>query len=683
MKWTRTLALVAAVLIGSLGIVACSEDDPVFPGAPGSVTLTVNGQTIVVSWTAASDADTYLVTLTTSGEAARTETATSNTTEATFTGLTRGKTYCAVVTAGNGEGDASSDPECAEIAAPQPGAPTSVEAQASTDEVTVTWTPGPNATGHRVELREGATLVDSETLGASASSHTFTGLDPATTFLVQVFALNDQGEIGSTAVTVTTQSSVVEVTDDIDANTTWTSDRVYLLTQPIFVGTDCGADGMDPDCNSVTLTIEPGTTILGQTDLPQGIRGAYLVVSRGSRIIADANANRADKSARPDPDDVIVFTSSAPAGQRARGDWGGLVINGRAPTNAGAEAEGEGDSGLFGGTDEMDDSGIIRGVRIEFAGDDVTPTDQLNGLAPQGVGAGTIIDYVQIHYNVDDGIEPFGGTATATHIVVTGIGDDSFDGTDGFRGFWQFLLGQQRADDADQGFELSNNGDTPAATPRSMAVVANATVIGARENMGSGEISALGGESDHGILLREGSNWKIYNSIVTGFGRSACVEGAQTITNATARQGGSADPATTTTVEGSIFYGNTEPNSTSPADNFAASCDWAGNQAFFTNGAFNNMLADPNLPDDAFSVGTQGSPPNVIPTAMPGGYAPVSVANMITGGLVMPADGRTLQDTDYAGAVEPGTALEDAWYFGWTVWATDGSDSRPGLDDIN
>ena len=210
------------------------------------------------------------------------------------------------------------------------------------------------------------------------------------------------------------------------------------------------------------------------------MRGAYLVVSRGSRLVADATgANRPPTEA-----EIIVFTSDKPRGQRAVEDWGGLIINGQAPTNAGAEAQGEGDSGFYGGPDVNDDSGILRGVRIEFAGDDVTPADQLNGLAIQGVGAGTTISYVQIHYNKDDGIEPFGGTVSVDHLVVTGIGDDSVDGTDGYRGFMQFIIGQQRGADADQGFEISNNGDDGTATPKSTAVLANATMIGANSGRG-------------------------------------------------------------------------------------------------------------------------------------------------------------------------------------------------------
>ena len=101
--------------------------------------------------------------------------------------------------------------------------------------------------------------------------------------------------------------------------------------------------------------------------------------------------------------------------------------------------------------------------------------------------------------------------------------------------------------------------------------------------------------------------------------------------------------------------------------------------AFFQTAGWNNMLADPNLPDEAFSVGTMASPPNFVPTAMPDGYTAISADAFLSGDLV---DASGLESTDYAGAVAPGTSVADAWYSGWTIWTVDGSDSRPGLGEI-
>lgn len=554
-----------------------------------------------------------------------------------------------------------------------PGAPASVSAVANGTTVTVSFSAGANATSHRVVLTATGESDRSET--TTDTSVEFSGLTLSTTYAATVFAINAGGEAAASAVTVTIDDPVetfVEVTADILSNTTWTADKVWVIAQPIFVGVDCGTDGSAAGCTQATLTIEPGTTVVGKSDLPQGVRGAYLVVSRGSKIVADATG--ADRA--PTEAETIVFTSDKAKGARARGDWGGLVINGRAQTNAGAEAEGEGDSGLFGGNLDTDDSGILRGVRIEFAGDDVTPTDQLNGLALQGVGSGTTISYLQIHYNVDDGIEPFGGTVSVDHMVVTGIGDDSVDGTDGYRGFMQFIIGQQRGDAADNGMEISNDGEDADASPKSTAVIANATMIGA--GFGSGEI-ALANNGDRGVQFREGSHYRVYNSIFTGFGDAGfCVENAGTVTAANNRLGGATDPKTTLSIEGSVVWNNAVADGGD--DNFEGCSGYstAENKTFFTTSGFNNLVADPLLRTGFDSMGTQASPPDIVASALPTGYTPFDLTSVALDGddLFAPADGRTLVDTDYPGAVAPGTALDQAWYYGWTVWSEDGSDSR-------
>lgn len=566
-----------------------------------------------------------------------------------------------------------------------PGAPSNVVVTVTIEEgqalgpatsIVVSWTAGSNATSHRVDVTASGQSDLSEDVPDGTDQVRFDGLAEGTTYSALVTAVNDNGETeASSAVNADIPTDVVYVVDALLDDVTFTSENTYLLRGPVFVGSDIDNGGV-----SATLTIEPGTTILGDVDIPEGERGSYLVITRGSMIIADANANEQDPNVRPDPDNVIVFTSSAPRGERARGDWGGLVINGRAPTNSGAEAEGEGESGLYGGTDDDDNSGILRGVRVEFAGDDVTATDQLNGIAFQGVGAGTTVDYVQVHYNVDDGTEPFGGSVSQTHMVMTGIGDDSFDGTDGYRGFMQFLIAQQRADEADNGFEISGNGDDGTATPKSTAVVANATMLGAGVELGTGETAALGGGSDQGADMREGTNYRLFNNVIVGFGDSGfCVEGGDAAGNADAwLNGQSTDPDATLRFENNVVFSNVDP--ADEETNFAQCGDGgytqAENRAFFD--AFDNIIADPLLPDEAFNIGTREDPPVIIATGLPAGYAPFDVSTLNgDDGLIMPADGRELVATDYPGAVEPGTALADAWYFGWTVWATDGSDSRP------
>jgi len=199
------------------------------------------------------------------------------------------------------------------------------------------------------------------------------------------------------------------------------------------------------------------------------------------------------------------------AGSRGRANWGGLVISGDAPLNVpGGEAFGEGDTGVYGGNDPNDSSGVLRYVRVEYAGIEFSPDNELNGIAFQGVGRGTVVEFVQVHFNKDDGLEFFGGTVDVKYAVMTGIGDDSFDWTEGWQGRGQFWIAQQYGDDADQGIEADNNAENNDLEPRANPTLYNLTLIGDPD-------FDQGSESDEGILLREGTAATIKNSIVMGF----------------------------------------------------------------------------------------------------------------------------------------------------------------------
>lgn len=288
--------------------------------------------------------------------------------------------------------------------------------------------------------------------------------------------------------TAQTQSrGAVAVETDITSDTTWTADNDYFLLNPIFVK------------SGVTLTIEPGTRILGDK---AGI--GTLIVERGARLMAVGT--------REAP---IVFTSAQPIGTRNTQDWGGLIINGAAPINVpGGEAIGEGDTGNYGGDNPADSSGELRFVRVEFAGIEFSPDNELNGIAFQGVGNGTKAEFVQVHRNKDDGIEFFGGTVDLKYAIVTGAADDSFDWTDGWTGRGQFWVAQQYGNDADQGFENDNNGENNDLEPRSAAKIYNFTLVGDPD-------FDLGDESDIGMLIREGAAGTYMNGIVIGFKEEA------------------------------------------------------------------------------------------------------------------------------------------------------------------
>ena len=360
-------------------------------------------------------------------------------------------------------------------------------------------------------------------------------------------------------------NGVCVLSGTLTSDVTLTNDNIYQLSGGVFVGDDLGASGD----GGVTLTIEPGTTVVGATGQD------FLAVARGNRL-----------DARGTKDAPIVFTSADALTDITTGaaaQWGGLILSGQAPINAGTacsdgtaeclESQGEGGSGLFGGTDPNDNSGALQYVRVEFAGNLISDLDELNGIAFQGVGDGTLIDYVQVHANADDGVEFFGGTANARHLVLTSIGDDSLDWTDGWQGKVQYLLVQQ-GETSDRGIEADNNGDDNDALPRSFVQIANATIQGG------------GGVSDHGILLREGTGANITHSIVTdgpGGRNDSCLDIDQNSTFANA--GTIAQPSGNLTLTG-IFLACADPfegTEDDGPDEFSVA-------DFFAAGAFNAQL---------------------------------------------------------------------------------------------
>ncbi|MCB9663014.1 MAG: hypothetical protein H6732_02800 [Alphaproteobacteria bacterium] len=248
----------------------------------------------------------------------------------------------------------------------------------------------------------------------------------------------------------------------------------------------------------VTLTIPAGTTIFGDS-----ATDGFLVIDRGSRILADGTAT-----------DPIVFTSDKDPGSRARSDWGGLVINGQAPTNVCERPEdcpvpGEAGTGVYGGADADDDSGVLRFVRIEFAGTLINDRQEINGLALQGVGRGTVVDQVHIHMAADDGIEMFGGTVDLRHIVSTGAGDDGFDWTDGWTGRAQHVVVQHHDDLGDNGIEADNNKDDFELLPWSEPTLRNVTLV---------KVRTPGRFTDgYGMLLRAGTAGHLHQLVVVNY----------------------------------------------------------------------------------------------------------------------------------------------------------------------
>ncbi|WOR13849.1 hypothetical protein RYZ27_08725 [Hyphomonas sp. FCG-A18] len=321
---------------------------------------------------------------------------------------------------------------------------------------------------------------------------------------------------------------VCELTGTITSNITIPANTSIALQGPVFIGEDTkGGAG-----SAVTLTVGEGVRFFGASESGTGSAiDDYIVISRGSAIEAvGTEAAPIRFTARAAVNDEETGSSILTATTDAQ--WGGLVINGFAPINAcqGAavggtadcEKSGEGSSGFFGGDAATDDSGELRYVIVEYAGARLTNNDELNGIAFQGVGSGTEVNYIQVHNNLDDGIEWFGGTVNVKYAAVTGAGDDSIDWTDGWTGSLQFAaVNSDRPTSGDpRGIEGDNLSGDFAATPVSNPKIANFTMVGSPNNQ-------------QGMLVRRGSAGTFINGIVTGFTPGFDVDNQETFDNYT------------------------------------------------------------------------------------------------------------------------------------------------------
>ena len=285
---------------------------------------------------------------------------------------------------------------------------------------------------------------------------------------------------------------------DISSNTTWTNNNVYLLDGWVYV-----VDG-------VTLTIEPGTVIRGS----KANKGA-LIVEPGGKIIA-----------RGTKEQPIVFTSNEPAGQRSYGDWGGLVVCGRAKVNkANPQIEG-GPRTVYGGTNDADSSGVLSYIRIEFPGIAFQPDKEINGLTLGGVGSKTQIDHIQVSYCGDDSYEWFGGTVNAKYLIAYKGWDDDFDTDYGFRGLVQFGVSLRDPQIADPGsksnsFESDNDGSGSAAEPFTSPVFSNISSFGPLATPST----QISGDYLRAMHLRRNTKIKIFNSVFAGWPTGLFIEG--------------------------------------------------------------------------------------------------------------------------------------------------------------
>lgn len=344
-----------------------------------------------------------------------------------------------------------------------------------------------------------------ETTSAFTYEYTVDGSEASGDKTLTFVVTDKQGapKTATQAVTLTVDpGNKVMVTEAISANTTWTADKYYILKGNIYV--ESGAE----------LTIEPGTVVLGDK-----VSKGSLIVSRGAKIHAKGTA------AKP-----IIFTSSAPKGFRNYGDWGGVVLLGKAQNNQSASQKIEGisaasgDNGLYGGTADDDSSGEFYYARIEFAGIALSTDNELNGLTFGSVGSGTEVHHVQVSYSGDDSYEWFGGTVNVDHLVAYRGWDDDFDTDFGYRGNVQYCASFRDPNIADKsgsnGFESDNDGSGSANTPKTNAKFANITWYGpfvyAALSSGALKNSNASNNFQFGGHLRRNSDIEIYNSVLVG-----------------------------------------------------------------------------------------------------------------------------------------------------------------------
>ena len=289
--------------------------------------------------------------------------------------------------------------------------------------------------------------------------------------------------------------------------TTLTCDNTYIL------------DGYVVVQAGQVLTIEAGTVVKGAAG--SGVDAAALIVARDGQIMADGTA-----------DCPIIMTYEADpldgsVAYDTRGQWGGLVILGNATTNFGGPAQVEGipsdnDQAVYGGEDDADNSGVLRYVSVRHGGAELGAANEINGITFAGVGAGTIVENVEVVSNLDDGIEFFGGAVSVKNAVVAFCGDDSFDWDQGYHGDanenW-LAIQDQPGQVGDRGGELdgddSDDGNVSAdEMPFAIPTVTGWTIVG----VGGGQ----------GLLMRNGSGGHISNGVIANVAEGIEIEDKET-----------------------------------------------------------------------------------------------------------------------------------------------------------
>ncbi len=319
---------------------------------------------------------------------------------------------------------------------------------------------------------------------------------------------------------------------NITGTVTLDASKVYLLTSTCVVR------------SGGKLIIPAGTVIRGAADLTATPKlYAVLVVERGGMVEVNGTSSN-----------PVVMTSNKDAGVRDRGDWGGLVLCGKAVNNQSVDAQLEGFNnvavdntlGKFGGTDDADNSGIIKYVRIEFAGLAFEPNKEVNSLTMGSIGSGTTIEGVQCSFGNDDGFEWFGGTVNCKKLISYKTTDDDFDTDFGYRGAVQFGIAVKDTSYFDlswnapssastsETFESDNDAAGSGKLPLTAAVFSNITCVGPvpLDKTYADLSPAQKGAFRRGARIRRNSRLSIVNSVFMGYRNFIMLDGDSVLTAA-------------------------------------------------------------------------------------------------------------------------------------------------------
>lgn len=421
---------------------------------------------------------------------------------------------------------------------------------------------------------------------------------------------------------------------------------VYSLNGGVRVGRDIGAAGNLPGGQQAILTVDPGVVVFGSSG------SDFLLVERGSRLIAEGTATR-----------PIIFTSRqnilGTSTESSIGQWGGLVLLGRAPisrclapgaTGGTVDCENriEGADGLYGGATASDSSGVLRYVQVRYPGFEVTPNNELNGITLGAIGTGTVMEYVQVHNSSDDGVEWFGGTVRGRYLISTGNDDDSLDTDFGTRAAYQYVLVSQRAQNTASNHVIEGDSSgQDALRPRSRASFANFTFIGRNNN---------GSNGSNAVMQRGGSDVNLVNGIIVS--PVACFEAREATT---------------------IAAPNSAADKAGPPNLLSVQMECANGPAFGASGVTTEQVRAilETLPTGGMASG--GATRNNVLAGM----------NSLTNGIfpgtgaaaVTPANPSTVNsffaNTNYVGAF---ANANDTWFAGWACGSAAAAFTPAGLE---